>query len=753
MQTTSELYKSLLSNPRHAKETKLVIAGADYGEADIESLSTSGGLFTGLSIGGTASREIDFAIFPKGTIPKQAKVEVYTRLKLDDQISEWLPKGVFFFSTRKTDARTGLMNVVGYDAMLKAEETWLNSDYDYETWPMPADKAVADIATRMGITVDPRTVLNPAFPVQYPVDDEGDMTMREALSRVAIANAGNWIITDESKLLLVPLASALGSVTLGNNVAESAPGLETQPITRVELYNEKGDIVGDAGNETGRLLSAENPDGTPEMAAAILKAVSGFTYKPFEATDALLDPAAEIGDAIECAGVESLLIQTDITFDSLYTASISAPTDDEIEDEYPYISAIQREIRRNYAKTYSLITKASDQILLEVGGEIDELSSTVNSVRLDMDGITLRVEGAVKSAEDAAAEAENLVSEIKLTLDSITLSVENGDTSSTLTLKAGDTVLSSEEITFRGIVTLQGLSTPGSTEIDGGNITTGVISADRIKVDDLRVKAVYNQLGTRSIVSSTSANAVYLAGEQGGTYQAGTTYLMGTKIYIGATKDTSALVIDNGSALKVTAPKTWTWGDDTDYLGDFYMSDVYCHNLYCYTGLKKIGDSRAPWSAAYVASLYLGQSATANAVTEQSGYLTYNGQRFAYSQGSGGIISGFAGNVLQFGGSTASTYIYAGGGHLRPNTGPTSSTAYYLGESSYYWHYAYIGADLAKIGYNQSSQIGFFAATPVSRQTLSTSSTNMGYTSATSSNYLVVLNNVAGILKKYGLIG
>lgn len=752
MQTTSELYKSLLSNPRHAKETKLVIAGADYGEADIESLSTSGGLFTGLSIGGTASREIDFAIFPKGTIPKQAKVEVYTRLKLDDQVSEWLPKGVFFFSTRKTDARMGLMNVVGYDAMLKAEETWLNSDYDYETWPMPVDEAVADIATRMGITVDPRTVLNPAFPVQYPVDDEGDMTMREALSRVAIANAGNWIITDEGKLLLVPLALALGSVTLGNNVAESAPGLETQPITRVELYNEKGDIVGDAGNETGRTLSAENPDGTPEMAAAILEAVSGFTYKPFEATDALLDPAAEIGDAIECAGVESLLIQTDITFDSLYTANISAPTDDEIEDEYPYISAIQREIRRNYAKTYSLITKASDQILLEVGGEIDELSSTVNSVRLDMDGITLRVEGAVKSAEDAAAEAEILVSEIKLTLDSITLSVENGDTSSMLTLKAGDTVLSSESITFKGIVTLQGLSTAGATEINGDNITTGNISAERIKVDELKIKAVYNSPGTRSILSSTSFDAVYIGGESSGTYQAGSTYLLGNKIYIGAKSDISALVItvDNDT---VMAPKSWTWGSSANYMGDFYVSDAYCQNLYCYTGGRQIGKVGDPWSKAYVASLYLGQASTANAVQEQSGYLTFNGARFAYSQTSGGTITGFAGNTVHFGGTSATYYIYAGANRLRPSTGPTSTTAYYLGESSYYWHYAYIGADLAKIGYNQSSQIGFFAATPVARQTLSTSSTNMGYTSATSSNYLTVINNIAGILKKYGLIG
>lgn len=750
MQTTSALYKTLLSSQRHEKETKLIIAGTEYTEADIESLSTSGGLFTGLSIGGTASREIDFAIFPKGTIPKQAKVEVYTRLKLDDQVSEWLPKGVFFFSTRKTDARTGLMNVVGYDAMLKAEETWLNSDYDYETWPMQADKAVADIATRMGITVDPRTVLNPAFPVQYPVDDEGDMTMREALSRIAIANAGNWIITDAGKLLLVPLGSTLGAVTLGNNVVECAPGLETLPITRVELYNEKGDIVGDAGVETGRLLSAENPDGTPDMAVAILQAVSGYTYKPFEAADALLDPAAEIGDAVECAGLDSVLIQSEITFDSLYTANISAPTDDEIEDEYPYISAIQREMRRNYAKTYSLIQKTSDSILLEVGGEIDDLTETVNSVRVDMDGITLRVEGAVSDAEDAAAEAERLVAEIKLTMSSITLSVENGETSSVLTLKAGDTVLSSASITFKGIVTFEGLSTSGATEINGDNITTGLISADRIKADELKIKTVYNYPGTRAIVSSTSADAVYLGGDA--SFTPGSTYLKGTELWIGTGNELSSLRILTGSSL-VYAPKGWQWGNSINYLGDFYISDAYCQNLYCYSGSKQIGKNGSPWAAAYVAELYVGQSSTAAAIESSAGYLTFNGQRFAYLQASGGTISGFAGNTVYFGGISSSYYIHAGSGQLRPNTGPTSTTAFYLGNSSYYWHYAYIGADLAKIGYNQSSQIGFFAATPVARQTLSTSSTNMGYTSATSSNYLTVINNIAGILKKYGLIG
>ena len=91
--------------------------------------------------------------------------------------------------------------------MLKAEETWLDSSYDAKTWPMPAATAVADIAARMGVEVDSRTVLDAAFPMQYPADDKGDMTMREALGRIAVANAGNWTITDEGKLLLVGLNS------------------------------------------------------------------------------------------------------------------------------------------------------------------------------------------------------------------------------------------------------------------------------------------------------------------------------------------------------------------------------------------------------------------------------------------------------------------------------------------------------------------------------------------------------------------
>ena len=209
MHTVSDLWRQMLADPAHAVEAKLKIAGVEYGKDKIvrKSLMVYGGLYSTFGIGNCCARQIDFDIYPQGTIPRQAEIEVYMRLRLGEQVSEWIPKGVFFFSTRKTDRITGVLSVHGYDAMLKAEETWLDSSYDAKTWPMPAATAVADIAARMGVAVDSRTVLDAAFPVQYPVDDEGDMTMREALGRIAVANAGNWTITDEGKLLLVGLNS------------------------------------------------------------------------------------------------------------------------------------------------------------------------------------------------------------------------------------------------------------------------------------------------------------------------------------------------------------------------------------------------------------------------------------------------------------------------------------------------------------------------------------------------------------------
>ncbi len=206
MQVTSALHKAILRDDRHHKEHQVVIAGVTYGQAEILSLRTYGGVFTEPDIGVCASRQIDLTIRrPAGTIPRGAKIQVYTRLVLEEEnlAAEWLPKGVFYFSTRRTDKVTGSMTVHGYDGMRKAGDVWLTADYDRVNWPMSQWEAVRDIAFRMGVEIDPRTQLSNNFPVAYPVDENGDLYMEDILSGIAVSNAGNWVMSDEGKLLLL----------------------------------------------------------------------------------------------------------------------------------------------------------------------------------------------------------------------------------------------------------------------------------------------------------------------------------------------------------------------------------------------------------------------------------------------------------------------------------------------------------------------------------------------------------------------
>ncbi len=400
MHSVSELWGTLFADGAHRTETKLVIAGTEYGEDRLvqQSVRIDGALYSTFGVGNCCARQIEFSLYPQGTIPRQAKIEAYVRLTLGTQASEWIKKGEFFFSTRKTDYATGVLRVRGYDAMLKAEETWLDASYDEKTWPMPAATAVADIAARMGVEVDARTQLSDAFPVPYPADEEGDMTMREVLARIAVANAGNWIISDEGKLLLVGLnAAGAAAHALGKNLAAWAPGIEAQEITRVELLDKNGDVVAVSGSDTGRTLTALQPDGTAAMAAAILAKVSGYAHRGYEGSGALLDPAAELGDGVTVDGQYVPLIAQDVTLDALYAPDISAPDADELDDEYPYKSATQRQIERNMAAARSLISKTSDEILLKVegiDGRVSALSVTLDGVTVTDSSGTTRIKGS-----------------------------------------------------------------------------------------------------------------------------------------------------------------------------------------------------------------------------------------------------------------------------------------------------------------------------------------------------------------------
>lgn len=116
----------------------------------------------------------------------------------------------------------------------------------------------------------------------------------------------------------------------------------------------------------GRILTIENPWGTQAQADAILTAIKGYAYQPFEATDALVDPSAEIGDGVSVNDVYSGIYKMSRNYSALMPADVAAPQSEEIDHEYPYEPAQDRQIQRRFSAIESEFRIQSDEIAAKV---------------------------------------------------------------------------------------------------------------------------------------------------------------------------------------------------------------------------------------------------------------------------------------------------------------------------------------------------------------------------------------------------
>ena len=132
------------------------------------------------------------------------------------------------------------------------------------------------------------------------------------------------------------------------------------------------DTVIEVGNDTGRALEFSCPWGTQAMATAILASLTGYQYQPYKAKDALLDPAAEIGDAANIRGSYGGIYARNRNFNELMPADISAPQDEEINHEYQYEIPERREFKRSIDDVKASLIIANDRIdasVTQTGGD------------------------------------------------------------------------------------------------------------------------------------------------------------------------------------------------------------------------------------------------------------------------------------------------------------------------------------------------------------------------------------------------
>ena len=382
---------------------------------------------------------------------------------------------------------------------------------------------------------------------------------------------------------------------LGRRLAEFSPGIASQPISKVELLDENGDVVGVSGSDTGRTLTALQPDGTNAMAAAILAKVSGYKHIGYEGRKALLDPAVELGDAVTVDGHYVPLIALDMTFDPLLAPDISAPDADEIDDEYPYKSPTQRQIERNFAKARSLITKTSEEIMLRVDG----ISGDVSSLRVSLGNVQSEVSGKIDGST-----AQSLINQ---SIEKIELSVSSGSGGSTFTLKAGNTTLSTDTldlhvkaINIDGTLKANQIQT-GSIYVgdlaDGSDYATKTYVTDNAglsanEVDDaiatyiddtsitaeiLRGRTVSlmanrrTEIGTIELVDTTTGYGISIS-----TYDGGIQLDSGGNVYITSTYNTRLLLDDEAAKI---GPSVWATNGTVIYDSDRNLKNSIEYDL------------------------------------------------------------------------------------------------------------------------------------------------------------------------------
>lgn len=474
MQATSGVYKNIVSAAKaagrsYAVEWKLDIYSADgstfvgsYGEDIIISGSISGEMFTTASVGGAKARQLKVELLsPTETIPRMAMLKPYFRISYEGATSEWLLKGIYFVDTRHTDSESGVLELHGYDSMLKTEQPYCPDGSG--TWPRNMATVVSDICSDIGVSLASGTQIT----TEYDCQLDTTMTMREYLGYIAAAHAGVWAFNDVGELTLLPLVVTESVEDIGTQVQSLKTSPVFEGVGRVEIYATSDEYFAYPDEGTGRTITFDCPWGSEAMAQGVYKAIKNYVYSPYEAAGALVSPAVELGDGVTINGSVYGVYKQDIAFGSLLASEISAPADEEIDHEYHYISTEKRLARQ--------VSKMSAEL------------------RVTATAITEKITGA-----------DGRISTIEHTLDGVVYSNN-----------AGTTVINGSNITT-GYISADRIS--GGT-IDADDVTIKNLTVDSVDVSKLRVNG--NPISASNPWDNAYHTNVYVAevGSSGGELQ------------------------------------------------------------------------------------------------------------------------------------------------------------------------------------------------------------------------------------------
>ena len=262
-----------------------------------------------------------------------------------------------------------------------------------------------------------------------------------------------------------------GKVFVGQKALSLTEYEKTAPISGVILWVDDENCY-EAGDETGTVIEQDCPYATQQMANNLLATLQGYSYQGLEANGAKVSPIAELGDGITVNGLYTQLAYQNIRFSTGEVMDVAAPGKTETLHEYQTEGYTTQQFTHQIAETRSLISKTSEEILLQVENELKGLSSSfsvqlqqIQSQVTGLDGQMSSITQTVSSITSRVDGLEGDFTEVSVTLDGLTV-----------TDPSGKTVINGSMVQTSNLY------------VNAANIT-GTLTANQIDATDLHVDA------------------------------------------------------------------------------------------------------------------------------------------------------------------------------------------------------------------------------------------------------------------------
>ena len=266
------------------------------------------------------------------------------------------------------------------------------------------------------------------------------------------------------------------------------------PIDRVQIQSTHDDIGYVAGTGTNTYIITENPlvfsankaTATTTLATNLLDGLKNITYTPMKFST-LNDYGIEVGDILTINGKTCYVMKKTIKASGCEFECVgNKRRETQKTEQHSAITALNNktnELVRTVDETKSTITSIQGSIT-NIEDEQGNITSQMATITTEQSEIKQTAQGLTSTVSSIQTSLQNLDGEVE-TLSSTVSTVQQTATGLTSTVtQQGETISQIrqdlDKIDISGYVTFTDLKTSGSTTINGSNITTGYISADRI---------------------------------------------------------------------------------------------------------------------------------------------------------------------------------------------------------------------------------------------------------------------------------